>query len=198
VSGGERVGPWLRRATRPVFETPWIRVHEDQVYRPDGSPAIYGRVEYRNFAVGVVALDGEGRVALVGQHRYPLDYYSWEIPEGGCPKHEEPRAAAARELREETGASAGRWDYLGCLALSNAVTDELAHLFLARDLSLGEPEPDPTEVLTLRWVPLDEACRQVLDGKLSEAISTVALLRARHFLEREAAGGPAPEYPPVP
>lgn len=196
--GERRVGPWLRRASRAVFETPWIRVREDAVTAPDGNPSTYGVVEYRNYAVGAVAVDDAGRVVLVGQHRYPLDYYSWEIPEGGCPKDEPLETAAARELLEETGVGARRWDYLGCLVLSNAVSDEVAHLFLARDLTLGAPDPDPTEVLKTRWLPLEEACDAALDGTLNESISTVALLRAKRFLEREATGSAPVEYPRTP
>ena len=177
-----------------MFETPWIRVREEEVTRPDGKPGIYGRVEFLNRAVGVVALDAEGRVALVGQHRYPLDYYSWELPEGGCPKDEEPRDAARRELREETGASAARWDYLGPLALSNSVGDEVAHLFLARELEQGEPDPEPTEVLARRWIAFETACDDALEGRLSDAITVAGLLRARHFLVRERSGLPPPVF----
>ena len=192
---GERVGPWIRRRSRDIYQNPWIRVREDAVTRPDGSPGIYGVVEFRNLTIGVVALNASGEVVLVGQHRYPLDYYSWEIPEGGGPNGSDPRANAARELREETGLEADRWDYLGTLVLSNAVSDETGHLFLARDLTQHEPEPEPTEILQIRWLPLEEACREALEGRIADSVSCVALARTRHFLGLEKQGLPPPAYP---
>ncbi|HAO99172.1 MAG TPA: DNA mismatch repair protein MutT [Fibrobacteres bacterium] len=190
-----RIGPWGRHATRSVYRNPWIHLREDAVIRPDGNPGVYGVVEFSHIAVGVVAVDDSNQIVLVGQHRYPLNYYSWEIPEGGCHKESDsPEQAAARELREETGLEAKRWDYLGCLALSNSVSDEVAHLFLARDLSHGPAAPEPTEILQVKWISLKEACRQVLEGKITESISIAGLLRARHFLEREKSGLPKTEY----
>ena len=94
----ERVGPWVRRSRATVYENAWIQVHHDEVTRPDGSPGIYGVVHFRARAVGAVVADGEGRILLVGQHRYTLDRYSWEIPEGGSPWDEDPLAGAKREL----------------------------------------------------------------------------------------------------
>ena len=191
----ERVGPWRRLESRSIYRNPWIHVREDSVTRPDGNPGIYGIVEFANLAIGVVALNEVGEVVLVGQHRYPLDYYSWEIPEGGCPKEsDDPEAAAARELREETGLEAARWHYLGCLALSNSVTDEVAHLFLVRNLSQGPSAPDPTEVLKVKWILLEEVVRQILEGEITESISIAAILRALHFVQREKAGLPPLEY----
>ncbi len=190
-----RIGPWTQRNSRDIYRNPWIHVREDRVIRPDGEEGIYGVVEFANWAIGVVALDASGHVVLVGQHRYPLNYYSWEIPEGGCLKGSDTlEAAAARELREETGVEAVRWDYLGCLALSNSVSDEVAHLFLARDLTQGAPSPDPTEVLQVKWISLEEGCRQVLEGEITESISIAGLLRAKHFLEREKLGLKSVEY----
>lgn len=190
-----RVGPWTRLSTRAIYRNPWIHLREDAVTRPDGKPGIYGVVEFTHWATGIVAVDSEDRVVLVGQHRYPLDYYSWEIPEGGCDKRSDtPLEAAQRELREETGLAAARWDGLGCMALSNSVTDEVAFLFLARDLTPGPAAPEPTEVLQVRWMPLKEACRQVLEGEITESISVAALPRARHFLQRERAGLPPADY----
>jgi 8-oxo-dGTP pyrophosphatase MutT (NUDIX family) len=194
-AGDERVGRWVRRESRVLYENPWIRLREDAVTRPDGGPGIYGVVEFANLTLAIVALNASGEVVLVGQHRYPLDYYSWEVPEGGGPKGSSPEEGAARELREETGLEAARWDYLGCLVLSNAVTDETGHVFLARDLTQHAPEPEPTEVLQTRWLPLEEACREALEGRITDSISTVALARARHFLELEKQGLPAPVYP---
>src|SRR6185295_14247670 len=109
-----RIGPWTRKSGREIYRNPWIRVREDNVIRPDGSGGIYGVVEFANRAIGVVALNASCEIVLVGQHRYPLNYYSWEIPEGGCLKESDTiEAAAARELREETGVEARRWNYLG-------------------------------------------------------------------------------------
>ena len=192
------IGPWIRRESRDIYKNPWIRVREDAVTRPDGNPGIYGVVEFANFAIGVVALNAGNETVLVGQHRYPLDYYSWEVPEGGCPKDSAPETSAIRELREETGVEAARWDYLGCVVLSNAVSNEVGHLYLARDLTQHEPQPEPTEVLQTRWLPLDEACREVLEGVITDSVSCAALLRARHFLGLEKQGLPTPVYRPRP
>jgi 8-oxo-dGTP pyrophosphatase MutT (NUDIX family) len=160
-----------------AYENAWIEVRHDEVTRPDGKPGIYGVVHYKNRAIGVVARDKEGRVVLVGQHRYPLDVYSWEIPEGGGPLAEDPLSAAQRELREETGLSAARWSVLGTAHLSNSVSDEEAICYLAEDLSQGEAEPDGTEDLALRWVDFGEALRMVDTGEITDALSVLALLR---------------------
>lgn len=121
---------WLTVSSKRVYDNPWITVREDQVIRPDGEPGIYGVVHYKNIAVGVLAVE-EDHVYLVGQYRYPLQRYSWEIPEGGCPEGEEPQRAAQRELREETGLEAARWRMLGEAHLSNSAADEYAVWFLA-------------------------------------------------------------------
>lgn len=170
-------GRFVRRARRVAYENPWITVWHDEVARPDGNPGIYGVVHFANVAVGVVAIDDEDRVVLVGQHRYTLDHDSWEIPEGGVPVDEDPLAGAQRELREETGVTATDWRELGRLELSNSVTDEIAVLFLATGLTHGEPDPEPTESLSVRWVPFDVAVAMTLDGRIVDALSVVALQR---------------------
>ena len=194
VSGERRIGPWICRESRDIYQNPWISIREDAVTRPDGNPGIYGVVEHANLAIGIVALNAHNEIVLVGQHRYPLDYYSWETPQGGCPKDSAPEASAIRELREETGVEAARWDYLGCLVLSNAVTDEVGHLFLARDLTQHEPQPEPTEVLEVRWLPFEEAFNEAASGVITDSVSCVALQRARHFLDLEKRGLPPPAY----
>lgn len=187
---GEKLGPWTRLSSRPVYENPWIRVREDRVLRPDGSPGIYGVVHFRNLAVGVVPLDAEGRVTLVGQYRYPLRAYSWEIPEGGCPEGEDPLEAAKRELREETGCTAARWDFLGTVALSNSATDEVGYLWLARELTEGSADPEPGEELSVRKAAWEEAWRLAMAGELADSLTVMGMARARHFLDRERAGSP--------
>jgi len=168
---------FVRRSRRVAYDNPWITVWHDEVDRPDGSPGIYGVVHFANLAAGVVAIDDQDRTVLVGQHRYTLDTYSWEIPEGGVPDGETALAGAQRELREETGLEAATWQELVRVDLSNSISDEQAVLFLATELTHGEASPDPTEALGVRWVPFDEALAMTLDGRITDAMSVVAIQR---------------------
>ena len=167
--------PWKVLSTEVIYDNPWMRVREDQVVRPDGLPGIYGTVHYKNLAVGVLAVDSNGWIHLVGQYRYPLGIYSWEIPEGGCPEGEEPLVAARRELLEETGAAAREWKYLGRAFLSNCIADELAMWYLATDLTEGTAQPEGTEVLSQRKVPFEEALAMVERGEITDALTILAL-----------------------
>src|SRR5215208_5319287 len=173
--------PWRTVSSRQVYDNPWISVREDQVVRPDGEPGIYGVVHYKNVAVGVLAIE-EDDVYLVGQYRYPLETYSWEINEGGCPEGGEPLSAARRELREETGLEATSWRMLGEAYLSNSVADEYAVWFLATGLVSGEQQPEGTEVIGVRRVPVREAVAMVMDGRITDALSALAL--TTYALER--------------
>src|SRR5919202_4984629 len=175
MDSDEFQNPWRRVSTRAVYDNPWISVREDAVVRPDGRPGIYGVVHFKNIAVGVLAVEGD-EVYLVGQYRYPLDRYSWEIPEGGCPEGEEPLRAAQRELREETGLEAARWRMLGEAHLSNSVADEYAVWFLATALAPGDVRPEGTERLSVCRVPLHEALSMALDGAITDALSLLALM----------------------
>src|SRR5262245_21053560 len=132
--------PWTRLSRRVAYENKWIRVYHDDVRRPDGQPGIYGVVHFLHRAIGVIPLDADDRVLLVGQYRYPLDLYSWEIPEGGAPLDEDPLAGAQRELKEETGYREKRWTKLGVAQLSNSVTDEEVVYYVAEELEPGEAE----------------------------------------------------------
>jgi len=178
--------PWRRISSRIVYDNPWIRVREDQVIRPDGQDGIYGVVHFKNIAIGIVAVDDDGQIFLVGQHRYPLDQYSWEIPEGGCPQHEEPLAAAQRELLEETGLQARQWTALGESHLSNSVRDEKAVWFLATDLVQGEANPDGSEILEIRRVSLEEALEMIERQEITDALSLIALLHYARVKSRDS------------
>jgi 8-oxo-dGTP pyrophosphatase MutT (NUDIX family) len=167
----------VRRTRRTAYENPWITLWHDEVTRPDGSPGIYGVVHFTGLAAGVVVLDDDDRVVLVGQHRYTLDTWSWEIPEGGVPEDETALAGAQRELREETGLEAATWREIARLDLSNSVTDERAVLYVATDLTQGEASPEPSEAIEVRWVPFDEALAMTLDGRITDSMSVVAIQR---------------------
>jgi 8-oxo-dGTP pyrophosphatase MutT (NUDIX family) len=171
-----RKNPWTKLKSETKYDNPWIRVREDKVIKPNGDPGIYGVVHFKNTAIGVVALNEDDEVVLVGQYRYPLNEYSWELPEGGCPAKEQPLAAAKRELREETGLKARKWKRLFNMTLSNSSTDERAIVFLATGLTQHKAMPEDTEVLKLKTVPLTKAVDMVLSGEITDAISVAALL----------------------
>ncbi|MBY0358356.1 MAG: NUDIX hydrolase [Candidatus Obscuribacterales bacterium] len=172
----DQTNPWKTTNSKVIYENPWIRLRENQVIQPDGKPGIYGLVHFKSKAVGVLAIDEAENVHLIGQYRYALDLYSWEIPEGGCPENEDPLEAAQRELKEETGFEAKNWQYLGQSHLSNSVSDEIAIYFLATGLSPGIAMPEGTEKLIHKIVPFDTALKMVLSGEITDAISVMAIL----------------------
>ncbi len=173
--GTQRVGPWRRHGRRVGYQNPWITIWHDDVTRPDGEPGIYGVVHFENSAVGVVAIDEQDRVVLVGQHRYAFDELSWEIPEGGSPLGEDSLEGARRELLEETGLRARTWREIGRWQLSNSVTDEVAVTYLATDLVQGTAQPEGSEELVVKWVPFEEVMRMVRSGEISDALTVLPI-----------------------
>jgi 8-oxo-dGTP pyrophosphatase MutT (NUDIX family) len=184
--GPDRSNPWTTLSSRLVYENPWISLREDQVLRPDGQDGIYGVVHFKNRAVGVLPVDEKGRVWLVGQHRYPLDSYSWEIPEGGCPESETPEDTAHRELREETGLVAGKLELVATAHLSNSISDELAYVFRATELTEGPDDPEGCEQIDVRRVEWDEAWSMLQRREITDSMSVIALL---HEAVRRLGGG---------
>jgi 8-oxo-dGTP pyrophosphatase MutT (NUDIX family) len=174
--------PWKTVSSREVYRNKWIWVHEDQVIRPDGNPGIYGVVNLHP-SVGVVALDDQDRVALVGQWRYAVKHYSWEIPRGGsAPGETDMQAAAARELSEEVGVTAKQWRRLNAVDICNGVANDVQTLFLATELTATNRHLDPEEDIVVEWKPFDEAVQMAIDGRITEVCSIAALLQVK--LER--------------
>ncbi len=168
--------PWTTLGSRPIYDNPWISVREDRVIRPDGQPGIYGVVHFRSRAIGVLPVDESGRVWMVGQYRYTLGRYSWEIPEGGCPAGESPEDAALRELREETGLEAERLEFLAASHLSNSVSDELGIIYRATGLTRGASSPEGTERLSVRRIDWGEVWGMLRNGAITDSMSVIALL----------------------
>ena len=173
----DQENPWKTLSGEVKYDNPWINLTEYKVITPAGSEGIYGKVHFKNVAIGVIALDAEDHTYLVGQYRFPLDLYSWEIPEGGCPIGEDNLSTAKRELKEETGLEAKEWLPLCTFHLSNSVTDEVGQLFLARQLTAGESNPEETENLSVKKVSLDEALNQIEAGEITDAISIIGIYK---------------------
>lgn len=169
--------PWKLIRSREVYDNPWIQVREDEVINPGGAKSLYGCISFKNQAVGIIPLDGDGNTWLVGQFRYTLSAYSWEIPMGGSPRGEELLETARRELKEETGLSANRWSPFMRVHLSNSVSDEEGFVYLAEGLTEGETSFEDTEKITVRKLTLSEAVEMVFRGEITDAISVAGLLK---------------------
>ncbi len=169
--------PWKQQSSKKIFENPWLTLHEDSVINPGGGLSHYGKIHFKNLAIGIIPLDENNNTWLVGQYRYVPDCYSWEIPMGGGALNIDPVESAKRELKEETGLIANNWQEIMQLHTSNSVTDERALIYVARDLTQGETEFEETEDLIIQKLPLDEAIERVLSGEITDAISVAGLLK---------------------
>lgn len=171
--------PWTTLSARDVYDNRWISLTEYQVLNPSGKPGIYGKVHFKNIAVAVVPVDKEGNTYLVGQFRYVLNAWSWEIPEGGGPLGSDPLESAKRELQEETGLTATRWDLLQRVHLSNSVSDEEGMIYLAEELQPGPSAPEETEAgMKIMKLPLRDAVQMIQDGEITDSLSIIGLLQA--------------------
>ena len=175
--------PWKTREKETVFETPWIRVENHRITTPSGKPGEYGKVCFKQHAIGIVPLDEDLNTWVVGQFRYPLNTYSWEIIEGGGEFDESPLEAAKRELLEESGIEANYWEPLMEMEMSNAATDELAFIFLARDLHFHEPEPEEDEILQIVKLPFSELFDLVMAGEIRDSFTIAAVLKVQHLIQ---------------
>jgi 8-oxo-dGTP pyrophosphatase MutT (NUDIX family) len=179
-------GPWKTLSVEERYSTPWISVSHHEIIDPSGRPGIYGVVHFKNLAVGIIPLDAEGNTWIVGQHRYPIDAYSWEIIEGGGARDRPPLESAQRELREEAGIVAEHWTEVLQMDLSNSASDEVAIIYVAQGLSFHAPEPDHNEQLELRKVPFAELVQMVLRGELRDSLTVAGVLKVDRLLREGA------------
>jgi len=173
----EETNPWTITDQRQVYDNNWIGVTEFDVINGSGGKGIYGKVHFKNTAIGIVALDERYNTWLVGQYRFPLDAYSWEIPEGGGPLTQDPLDGAKRELLEETGMTATTWLEIQRMHLSNSVSDEAAIIYVAKGLSMGEAQPEETEQLILRKLPFKDAFNMVMNGEITDSMSVAGIMK---------------------
>lgn len=177
--------PWTVQKSTLKYENNWIAVTEHEVYHQVAKrPGIYGTVHFKNTAIGILPLDSEGNTWLVGQYRFPIQQYVWEVPAGGGYEGTDPLEAAKKELREETGITALHWDRIISTHLSNSVTDEYSISYVATGLSFGKSDPDDDEVLAVRKLPFLEAYEKVLDGTMTDSLTVITFLKAKVMLDR--------------
>ena len=174
--------PWKILGSEVKYHNKWIQVTQHEVLNPNGGPGIYGVVHFKNVAVGIVAMDEAQHIYLVGQYRFPLEQFSWEIPEGGGPLGEDTLDAAKRELLEETGLVARHWTPIVHMHLSNSVSDEYSIIYLARNLEQHTATPEETEQLVVMKLPFDKAWRMIEEGLITDAMSVAAIQKVKWML----------------
>lgn len=190
----DKIGPWTVLSRNNVFHNPWINIVDHKVLHPDGSDGQYGVVRFSNLAIGILPLDDEGFTYLVGQHRFPHDRFSWELPEGGGPRDIDPLNSAQRELSEETGLTAEHWAPLTQFDISNSVTDERAVCYFAWGLVQGRAAPEPSEALTIKKVSFKDLFEMVMSGEISDSLTIVMVQTAFLMALRGEAPEPISEY----
>lgn len=180
---------WRGETEETVFENPWMRLSRHRVIAPTGNAADYTVMRPKSVATGVLPIHDDGTVVLVGQQRFALANYSWEMPEGGAPLDEDPFDGVRRELAEEAGLAAASWAPALTMELSNSITTELAHTWIAWDLSPVPVAPDPTEVIAVARVPFGDLLDEIGRGTVKDAMTVATAYKAYHM----ARNGELPE-----
>jgi ADP-ribose pyrophosphatase len=175
--------PWIKQKGKKIYENPWIILEEDEVINPGGGISQYGKVHFKNMAIGIVPLDQDQNTWLVGQWRYTLNEYTWEIPMGGGPNDLDKLTSAKRELKEETGLTAAKWQEFLKIHTSNSVTDEVGYAFLAQQLTEGEPEFEETEDIVIKKLPFRQAFEMCSNGEITDSLSLAAIFKLNHMLK---------------
>lgn len=168
--------PWIVHRKEEKFACSFFSVRSDTVAHGHRLPRTYNSIRMKSPGVSIAPIDSDGRVTLIGQYRYVLDRFTWELPGGGCKPEQTPVEAATAELSEETGYRADHWLRLFDASLSPGTIEGSTHCFVAWDLQAGMPHPEPEERLSQRRVSFDEAVSMVLSGEISNFSSTTLLL----------------------
>lgn len=174
--------PWKTLKKTTIYENPWISLEQHDILNPSGNAGIYGKVHFKNRALAIIPIDEAGNTWLIGQYRYPLDVYSWEIPMGGGLIEIDFLESAKRELKEETGLSAKKWTKIMTIHTSNSVTDEEGYVYLAEELTQGETAFEETEVLQIKKLPFKDALEMVMSGEITDSLSIAGILKAARIL----------------
>ncbi len=174
----KEIGPWKQLSDTITYENSWIRVHHQEVLNPNGNPGIYGKIHFKNLAIGIIALDDDMNTWIVGQYRYPLETYSWEIPEGGGKLGVDPLDSAKRELLEECGLKAENWTKILDIYLSNSVSDERGIIYVAKGLTQHAAEPEDTELLEVKKIPFAKLVEMVMNGEITDSLAVAGTLKA--------------------
>jgi ADP-ribose pyrophosphatase len=174
--------PWETVESEVVYSNNWVEVKHNKVINPVGNDGIYGIVHFKNIAAAIIPIDAEMNTYLVGQFRYPLNEYSWEVPMGGSPLAESPIEGAKRELKEETGLVAEKWTEIAKIHTSNCVCDEVGYVYLAENISQHESVPDETEQLAIKKLPFSEVLNMVMENRITDSISQIAILKVARIL----------------
>lgn len=177
--------PWTILKSFEIHDTPWIKVFKHDVLNPAGHPTVYSTVHFKNYAIGIIALDEDYNTWIVGQYRFPVKQYSWEIPEGGGAKNETPEESARRELSEEAGIEAKKWTKIQEFHMSNSVSDEHAFIFVAQDLSFHNAHPDDDEELIIKKLPFQKLYEMVINGEVMDSITVIAVLKTHYLIENK-------------
>lgn len=171
--------PWTTLTSEKIYDSPWIGLTKHDVLNPNGNPGTYSVVHFKNLAIGILPLDNDYNTWIVGQYRYPINQYSWEIPEGGGDHNVPPLDSAKRELHEETGITANKWTKIQEVHMSNSASDEFGILYIAQDLSFGESEPEDDEQLVVRKLHFNELYQMVESGEITDSLTVITVLKAK-------------------
>ena len=182
INMDENINPWTTLDTKEVYDNPWLKITQSDVLNPNGNPGIYGVVHFKNLAIGILPLDNEGYTWIVGQYRYPLNEYSWEIPEGGGKIGVDPLISAQRELSEETGIVAQKWTKIQEFNTSNSCTDELSILYLAQDLTFNQAHPDDDELLAIQKINICDLYQKVITSQIKDSLTVVAVYKVAQLI----------------